>query len=89
MFEKSTFKNIKAWYNLIRCLYYRKRVGFLLISRQLSEEEQEAIYRHVKARKERERRSKLTSEQRKKYNEYMRGYMREYNKKKRVKVNCD
>lgn len=61
----------------------------MLISAPLTDDEMEAIYRSVKAKKERERRSKLTSEQRKKYNEYMRGYMREYNKKKRVKVNCD
>ena len=61
----------------------------MLISAPLTDDEMEAIYRSVKARKERERRSKLTDEQRKKYNEYMRGYMREYNKKKRVKVNCD
>ncbi|MBP3909465.1 MAG: hypothetical protein J6D33_11110 [Turicibacter sp.] len=53
----------------------------MLISKQLSEEEQEAIYRHVKARKERERRSKMTDEQRKKYNDYMRQYMRNYNQK--------
>ena len=61
----------------------------MLISAPLTDDEMEAIYRSVKAKKERERRSKLTDEQRKKYNEYMRGYMREYNKKKRVKVNCD
>lgn len=59
----------------------------MLISAPLTDDEMEAIYRSVKAKKERERRSKMTSEQRKKHNEYMREYMREYNKKKKESGN--
>ena len=55
-------------------------MNFLKILDLLTEDEQEQIYRAVKARKEKNWRSKRTKEQRERYN----AYMRNYNQKKKA-----